>query len=159
MKQETLEKILKIIIIAVAVCGAIVFLYVIPHVGKYIVGLYPEFSSWYVPWLIFVLIAAVPCYAVLVLGWQIALRIGKDDSFCMGNARSLKYASILAVADSVYFFAGNIILWLCGKNHPSIVAVSLLVVLAGLAFATVAAVLSYLVQKAALIKQENDLTI
>ena len=159
MKQKTLERVLKIIIVGLAVCGVLLFAYVIPASGKHIVECYPEFSSWFVPWLVFILIAAVPCYAVLVFAWRIAVRIGADDSFCIKNAKDLKAVCILALSDSAYFLLGNIVLWLFGKNHPSVIMASLLVVFVGVAIAVASAVLSHLVLKAALIKQENDLTI
>ena len=65
----------------------------------------------------------------------------------------------MAAADSGYFFAANLALLLFGMNHPGIFLASLFVEFAGIAIAAVAAALSHLVQKAALIQEENDLTI
>ena len=44
-------------------------------------------------------------------------------------------------------------------NHPSIVIASLLIVFVGVAVAVAAVVLSHLIEKAAVLKEQTDLTI
>lgn len=159
MKPKTLGIILKLIIIGMAVCGAVVCAYVIPEMGIQIIEVYTELESWYKPWLIFILIAAIPCYMALAIAWSIAVRVGRDNSFCRKNATAFKYIAYLAAFDSAYFMIGNIVLLLMSKNHPSIIFASLIAVFLGVSICTAALVLSHLVFKAALIKEENDLTI
>ena len=77
---------------------------------------YPEFGSWYLPWLIFLEISALLCFGVLYLGWRIAGNIGQDRSFSMENASFLKKIAYCAAGDTIYFFIGNIALWLCVKG-------------------------------------------
>lgn len=77
----------------------------------------------------------------------------------MENAKYLKAISILALSDSGYFFLANLVLLLLNMNHPAIFLGSLLVEFAGVAVTVAAATLSHLVQKAAKIQQENELTI
>ncbi len=159
MKLVKLGIFLKTIIVGIAICGIAACAYVIPQTGKFIIKIYPELKSWFTPWLIFILSAAIPCFAALPFAWNIATQIKKDNSFSITNAKSLKAVSILAAADSVYFLIGNIVLWLFSYSHPSIVLLSLFAVFAGISIAVISASLSHLVLKAATIKDENDLTI
>lgn len=159
MSQKNLSNWIKGIIAGMAVCGAIIYFYLIPLWGRGVAEAYPEFSYCYIPWLVVLFISAVPCYGALYFGWRIAAEIGKDNSFSKKNALFLKNISILAILDSVYFFGANLVLMILGMNHPGIFLVSLFVVFAGIAVTVAAAVLSHLVQKAADIKEENELTI
>lgn len=159
MSQKNLSKWLKGIIAGMAVCGAIIYLYLIPVWGRDLVEANPEFSNCYIPWLAVLLISAIPCYWGLYFGWKIAAEIGKDNSFSRENASYLKNISMLAALDSVYFFGANLVLMLLGMNHPGIFLLSLFVVFAGIAVTVAAAALSHLVKKAADMKEENELTI
>lgn len=159
MSQKSLSKWLKVIITGMGICGAIIFLYLIPVWGRDIAEANPEFSYCYIPWLTVILISAIPCYCVLYFGWRISSEIGKDNSFSMENARYLRNISILAALDSVYFFLANLVLMILNMNHPGIFLLSLFVVFAGIAVTVAAAGLSHLVRKAADLKAENELTI
>ncbi len=159
MSQKSLSKWLKGIVAGMGICGAIIYLYLVPVWGKELVGANPEFSNCYIPWLVVILISAIPCYGVLYLGWKISSEIGKDNSFSVENAAYLRNIAVLAVSDSAYFFAANLVLMIMGMNHPGIFLLSLLVVFAGIVVTVAAAALSHLVQKAAEIEQENELTI
>ena len=159
MKQEHLAKWLKIIITGVAVCIAIVYVYIIPHFGQEIIFRFPEYSQWYLPWLVFVSVTAIPIIIALVYCWQVALEIGRENSFSYINAKSLKRISRLAFVDSVYFIVGNILMLILNMNHPGILFLSLMVMFAGIAISVAAAALSHLINKAAEIREENELTI
>lgn len=159
MTQKSLSRWLKGVIAGVAVCGAVIYFYLMPEFGQQVAEANPEFSYCYIPWLIVIWLSAVPCYLVLYFGWKITGEISRDNSFSMENARYLKYISMLALLDSGYFFLANLILLLLNMNHPAIFLISLFVEFAGAAAAVTAAVLSHLVQKAAEIQKENELTI
>lgn len=159
MKQKSLSGWLKVITVGMALIGAVLYFAVFPFLGNDAVQQYPEYSNWFYPWIIFLWLTAVPCYSVLILVWKIAGNIGKDNSFCKENAVMMKNISVLAAIDSSFFFAGNILYWLIGFNHPSILLASFFVVFIGVSFSVAAAVLSHLIYKAADMKEENDLTI
>ena len=150
---------MKGVIAGFALCGILVYAWIFPFIGKEIVSANPECADWYAPWLAVLWIFAVPCYLVLYFAWKIAAEIGKDHSFSMENAGYLKHISQLAFLDSGYFFIANIVLLLCSKNHPGVLLASLLVDFIGASIGIAAAVLSHLVQKAAKLQMENDLTI
>lgn len=159
MKQSTLSAWLKTIVIGMALCGLAVYGIVLPSFGASLTASYPEFQNRFWPWLIFLWASGLPCYAVLVLGWLIAGRIGRDRSFTEENARSLKWVAWLAAGDACFFFAGNVLLLLLNMSHAGVFLLSLLVVFTGAAIAVAAAALSHLVGKAAALQEQSDLTI
>ena len=159
MEQKTLSKWLKLILLGMGICGLAVYLAVVPSFGDSLRSQYPEFAGRYWPWLIFIWVSGIPCYAVLVLGWRIAANIGRDASFSLETARFLRSIAVLAALDAAYVFLGNLAMLFLDMSHPGVVLLSLLVVFAGAAVAVAAGALSHLVQKAALLQEENDLTI
>lgn len=159
MKQDKLSKWLKFIIVGVALCGLTVYAFVVPSIGQEFAYDYPEFSGYYLPWVIFISLTAIPICIALVLCWKVADNIGNDRSFSMSNAKYLKWISWLAAADSAYFFLGNMILTFLNMNHPGILLTSLMVVFLGVAVSIASAALSHLVLKAAVLQEQSDLTI
>ncbi len=159
MNQRKLSSCLKAIIIGTGVCGLIVYFGVLPTCGESLHESYPEFASWHWPWMVFLWITAIPCYAALVLGWRIAARIGEDRSFCVENARLLQIIAWLAAGDTAYFFTGNVVLLFLNMNHAGILLISLLICFAGVAVTVAAACLSHLVCKAADLQEQSDLTV
>ena len=96
MRQKELEKWLKIVIIAVELCGLLVCAVAIPWIGHVLIAHNPQISDMYIPWLVLFIISAIPCYVILYLGWRVAVNIGKDRSFSLENARHIKLASVVA---------------------------------------------------------------
>ena len=144
MRQKELEKWLKIVIIAVALCGLVVCAVAIPWIGH---------------GLVMFIISAIPCYVILYLGWRVAVNIGKDRSFSMENARHIKLASKIILFDALYFFIVNICMWRIYVNHPGVILALVFIVFACVVASVVAAVLSHLVVKAADLQEQSDLTI
>lgn len=108
MRQKELEKWLKIVIIAVALCGLVVCAVAIPWIGHVLIAPDPQISDMYIPWLVLFIISAIPCYVILYLGWRVAVNIGKDRSFSLENARHIKLASKIILFDALYFFVVNV---------------------------------------------------
>ena len=159
MKQESLARWLKIILIGVGLCGLIVLFVFVPSYGQTLVYEYPEFSDRFWPWLVFLWICGIPCYIALVFGWIIATNIGWDRSFSYDNAKYLKWIAWLAAGDGGFFFVGNACLLFLNMSHPGVFLTSLIVVFVAIAVAVAAAALSHLVQKAAVLQEQSDLTI
>ncbi len=162
MEQKTLSKWLKCIIIGTGLCGLVIYAFVIPTLGQtiaeQIADQNPKFT-YFQPWLCFIWISGIPCYAVLFFAWKIATNIGLDCSFSAENAKLLKWISISAAGDVAFFFVGNIIMLLLNMNHPVIVLFSFIIVFVGIAVAVAAAALSHLVKKAAVLQEQSDWTI
>ena len=159
MKLTTIEKYLKLIIIGFAICGLLVYAFILPNFGQSLAHQYPEFAHWYYPWLIFLWITVIPCYLVLISAWKVARNIGEDKSFSYENGKYFKQIAFYAGADSVFFFIGNIVLWLTGYNHPGIVIASMILVFFGLAITLASKSLAQLVDNAAELQEESEWTI
>lgn len=159
MKFKSLSLWIKSVLIGFACCGILVLAVAVPTIGDAMTAAYPEFSGAYWPWMVFLWLAAVPCYAVLAIGWLIASHIARDNAFSSANAKLLRLVAVLAGADAVYFFVGNITLLILNMNHPGIVLLSLVIDFIGFAVCVASAALSRLTAKAADISDENALTI
>ena len=159
MEQKALARWLKIILIGVGICGLVVYGALLPMYGQALLSRYPEFANRFWPWMIFLWVTALPCYAALAAGWQIAANIGKDRSFSGDNARLLQRIAWLAAGDTAFFFLGNVVLMLLSMNHPGVLLASLLICFAGVAVTVAAVCLSHLVHKAADLQEQSDLTI
>ena len=159
MKQDALAKWLKFIIVGVGFCGLLTYTVIMPRFAAYLVRQNSMLEENVLPWLILIWISAIPCYAVLVLGWKIADNIHKDRSFSYENADYLKWISYLSMGDSVFVFLANIIFLLLDMSAAAVMLVICIIVFVGISISICAAALSHLVAKAAEIKEENDLTV
>ena len=159
MKQDALAKWLKFIIVGVGFCGLLTYTVIMPRFAAYLVRQNSMLEKNVLPWLILIWISAIPCYAVLVLGWKIADNIRRDRSFSNENAEYLKWVSYLSMADAVFVFLANIIFLLLDMSAAAVMLVICIIVFIGISISICAAALSHLVAKAAEIKEENDLTV
>ncbi|WP_310602740.1 DUF2975 domain-containing protein [Anaerosporobacter sp.] len=159
MNQQNLSKWLKCITVLVTCILTFLLFFLIPSYGRNIVCMNPEFSGWYMPWLLFIWLLGVPCYIVLLIFWGICNEIRKDNSFSMKNAKALAMISKLAMADSFLCFLGMVAFSVVQIMHFSVFIIGIMVVIIGIAIAVIAAALGHLVQKASKMKEENDLTI
>lgn len=159
MEQRKMVKWLKFLVIFVAICGLILCAVVIPVVGRELSGMSPELGRYFKPWVIFVWVLAIPCFAALIHAWMIFNNIEKDKAFSMENAKHMEKISYLAGADTIALISGNIVLLILNINHPSVFLVFLMISIIGIGISVAAAVLSHLIQKAANLQDENDLTI
>lgn len=159
MNQSNLSKWLKFITVVVGIMGAIVFFILLPMIGNDIAIMNKEYAFCYWPWLLFIWGMGIPCYLVLVFFWKICREIENDNSFSKKNAELLSWISRLAIIDTIICFIGNMIFFILGMSHPSVVIGFLFVIFAGITVAVVSAALAHLVDKASRIQEENDLTI
>ena len=158
MEQKSLSNWLKYMIVGTGICGLMIGAVVVSY-GIDLRQTYPEWAHCFLPWLVFLCGAGIPCYAVLSLAWRIATNIAFDRSFSEENAKMLLNISCLAAADTGFFFLGNVILLLLDMNHPGIILVSMVIVFIGVAIAVAFAALSHLVKKAAALQEQSDWTI
>ncbi|WP_296254589.1 DUF2975 domain-containing protein [uncultured Ezakiella sp.] len=159
MEIKKLSKLLKFILTGLFVLGLIVYIFIIPLIGKTIVEANPELSNWYLPWLIFLSLTSIPVLLGLFYSSKISKNISYDLAFIEENSKYLKYISRLAFIDSVFFFLGNIVMLLLNMNHPSVLILSILISFFGLSLYVIFSILSCFVSKSADLQSENDLTI
>ena len=157
MDQKKLAIWLKAIVVGCALCGLVLFGFILPRFLRYVATEVPDLP--HKAWTAFMWVLAIPCYAVLVCIWRMANEIARDNSFSMENAKLLKTIALLAGVDSAVLLLGNLVFMLIGHSIPTLALVSAFVCFVGLAISVGAACLSHLVHKAAVMQEENDLTI
>lgn len=159
-KQKTLSNWLKSVVIGMGVLGVIVYGVVLPVCWQNATVNHASLGgAAYWTRMIFLWITAIPCYIALVYAWKVFTEIGNNNSFSFVNAKYLKNVAILALVDTVYYLFGNFVLFFLNKNHPGVLLISFLIAFVGVAVVIVCAALSQLIQKAAELKEENELTI
>lgn len=159
-KQKILSNWLKSVVIGLGVLGAIVYGFVLPMGWK--MGTINHASLGGEAYWIrmgFLWVTAIPCYIALVYAWKVFTEIGRNNSFSFANAKYFKNIAILALVDTIYYMVGNLIMFFLNMNHPGILLVTFLISFVGVAVVIVCAALAQLVQKAAELKEENELTI
>ncbi len=159
MKQKELSRWLRaVVVVGWCGCGLLSFL-IVPMLAREAAALSPELAWLEWPCLILFWCAMIPVAAALWQGWRIFGEIGRDNSFCPENARRLRIVSYLALGDTVACFAAMIVLLFLNALHPAVFLLLLAVVVFGAAVGVAAATLSHLTMKAAVMQDENDLTI
>ncbi len=159
MNQKSLSRWLKVITVILGLMGIAFYAGVFPQLVNDLGNEFPEFKHLVLPSLIGIWVSGVPCYICLVLFWRICTRIGQDRSFCPENAKALQAIGLLAIFDSLLCLAVTVLLMLNNAINGGTFLISFTVMLVGAAVAVAAMALSHLVMKAALLKDENDLTI
>ena len=159
MKQKELSGWLKAIVGLGALCALFLGIVIAPEYGNKFALVSPELSYTLWPCLVFVWISIVPVAVALVLTWQIASEIGRDNSFCHKNAERLRLICVMALTDTLLYIVGGIYLALSNLLHISIFLLIVGIVSVGAALTVAAAALPHLTRKAADLKSENDLTI
>ncbi len=159
MTQKTFANLLKAVIILAFFCVAAVYALYVPAIAEECRTSYEELAHLYLPALIFLELTAAPVLVALVLSWFIARDIGRDQSFTRVNARRMKAISFLALADIFYFFVGICVLWHFGAASGPMLLLVILICAAGVIAAVCAGALSHLILKAAIMREEQDLTV
>jgi VIT1/CCC1 family predicted Fe2+/Mn2+ transporter len=108
---------------------------------------------------VYLWIAAIPCFIILVYVWKVSNAIQRDEVFTEKTAERIKTAAVILMADAAYFFAGGVVLLLLGLNRPGVLFLTTLVCVFGISLALLAAVLARYISKAALLQEEADGTI
>ncbi|MBE6818591.1 MAG: DUF2975 domain-containing protein [Ruminococcaceae bacterium] len=159
MKPKHFSFMMKFIIIALAIFGTC-FYAIMPNMVRFI-ETYNRFGMHdiFYPWIIVILLTAIPCYAVLLLTWPIAVSVKKETQFSFQNATRLKKMAVCALVDGGFFFLACLVFWICGILFPAVMIFSVLILLVAIAFAAVATVLAGMVEKAAVLQEDSDLTI
>ncbi|HJB27106.1 MAG TPA: DUF2975 domain-containing protein [Firmicutes bacterium] len=159
MYQKNLSYWLKAVIIGVLVCLLGLYGFFIPMLGKRLTVLYPEYLSYYFPWLVLISLTAIPCLVILGFGWKIARNIGIGQAFSHSSALGCRAIAYLCFGDTLFFFAGNLLFLLLNKSHPAVLIASFLLLFVGVSLAVVFITIGRLVDEAALIQEENRMTI
>lgn len=159
MSSKTLCFWLKAGVIAIILCGLVVFGFILPGLGQSLAAANPEYTLWYWPWLIFVWAVALPLAIITLYVWKVAGAIGRDEAFTFKTAQWVKTSAFLLFGDVIFFMGGNIVFGFLGANHPGVLLLALFISLFALVMALLAAVLSQYIIRAASLQEENEGTV
>lgn len=159
MEQKIIAKVLKTFSILSFFIGSLFMLWYVPQ-GIYNVGLYyPQYTNLQIPALICCFMITALCYIALFHFWKICIQIEKGNSFTMENAKHMKIIGLIALSIFIFGIIVFVFLNIIGCISGPLVVMGFFVefVLSGVTVICLA--LSALIRNAALIKEENDLTI
>ena len=159
MSSKTLGNLMRVSVIAAAICGQFLCAYIIPVWGWDVACANPEFAGWFWPWLIFAWAFSIPCFAILYFVWRVSGAVYNETVFTMQTANWVKAAAVTLLCGAELLFVGNVVLFLLNMNHPGI----LLMFMAGdifiIALVLFAAVLARYITKAAVLQEESEGTL
>lgn len=154
MSQKTLSTMLKFIDVLMVICCCGLAFFAMPQLVSSAVDEGSAFGG-----LVAAVLVSVAPVVIGMLAWLIFVNIGKNESFCVQNAKYLQVISIFAVIEAFVFLAGFAFLAqsaaLSFGTGVSVLAAALVCFV----FAVATAALSHLTLKAALIRAENELTV
>jgi hypothetical protein len=104
-------------------------------------------------------LTAIPCVIAVVYGWRISNLVKADRSFSSDTAKLLAKISTCAFVDAAYFFVFTIAVSFVELTDISTLIVSFTVIVLAVAFGMAFAALARIVQKAADLQEESDLTV
>ena len=161
MKKTTMTRLLHALLIVAAVLAGLFFFAWLPMMGKEMAVADPEFARAYWPCLIWAWVFALPIFAAIYPAWLVFSSISQPEgAFTRLNARCLRAIAILAFIDAVIFPAGMVIIGFMGAGSaPLAVLLTPAVMFVCCAVGIAALVLSHLVDDAAGLKEDSDLTI
>ena len=159
MKQKELSRWLRGVVVIGWIACLLLSVVVFPKLATDAALDLPEFSHLAMPCLAVFWLGMVPVVLALWYAWRIFGEIGRDNSFCRENAKRLRIISWLALADTVLCVLSMVALLLLNALHPGIFLLMLLIAVIGAGLTVAAAALSHLTLKAALLQEENNLTV
>ncbi|MBE6936611.1 MAG: DUF2975 domain-containing protein [Ruminococcaceae bacterium] len=159
MKQKLLSVCLELCTVVIALIAALVLLYLLPGEAAWMLADTPRLEWLYLPTMILVRLSFLPCLLALGAFFLICREIGRDNSFCRANVRRLVFIAGCAVCGIVLCMAQVVMMAAAWALHPGILLLSMMICLFGVMVAAAAAILSHLVEKACVLREENELTI
>ena len=159
MEQKKVADGLKFFSCVVAAVGAVFFFWYAPSMADKYAALSPGAESLKWPGLIGIWAVGLLCYLALWQFWKICTRIGNDDSFCKKNARSMQIIALLAFLAAILLLVSGVIRACLGflELLHGVKLFFTIFIACGLGVLCLA--LARLIENAARLKEENDLTI
>lgn len=150
---------LAVIFIGIPILAFCIFL--VPRIGSFAGGLYPEIAYMKSFVLINMYAAAIPFYFALYQAFKLLIYIDKNQAFSKLSVKALKKIKYCALTISILYLLGTPLYYLIQQrvDPPSFMPIAMVILFASLVIAVFAAVLQRLLQEAIHIKSENDLTI
>ena len=152
MKAKTLSAIFKTVLVLLGLFGAGMCAAWYPLHLRYVLSASGGVAYWVMLALYWV--AALPCFAILVVGWMLTGNVKKEDFFTKKNSFLLKLCAFALLAALLFFAVCNGIFWAVRWQSFDMVSVVLFVL--GLVFAALAFAASYYVAEAVKYKDDSE---
>ena len=161
MTRKTMTIGLKSITALLAMLILFFFFVDLPSIGQAIAKQNTEYAWAYWPWLIGAWVFMLPILTAFIPAWQIFDTIReKGKAFCHENAGRFRLMGHCAMAAGIIFLCLMLIMtFQRASSAPLLIVVTPLVLLFFLALSFICRVFSHLVEEAAELKEENELTI
>ena len=159
MKQKELSRWLRAIVIVCWVGCAVTGIWVAPWAFRQVALADPPSAHLTTFRIVTFWVMLIPVIVALWQGWRIFGDSGRDNSFGLENARRLKGISYHAAGDTILVRAYSLALVGLNALYPAQIVLHLGVLFIGVAVTVAAAALSHLTHKAAVLQDENELTI
>lgn len=99
-------------------------------------------------------IASIPCFLILLFGWDISSEIKKGNAFSMKVSKKLDIAAKILFVDSMIYLLAQLVFTMLDWNP--FVIIMIIVGLIGLILSFVLYLAARYVQQATIIKEENE---
>ena len=142
-----------------AAVGVIVFFVVAPWTAAFARQLFPAYNAFFWPGLAYTwVVAGLYAWALFDFA-RIVGNIMRDCSFCRENARRMNRISAFALLAMLWFAVGLACLALARMTTPGLWLLFAFLIFMSLVLALLARAIALLTVRAAVIKDENDLTV
>jgi len=148
--------------IAVFLVGIVVLLLCIfwlPIIAEYFAVIAPELSHLQYPVLVGIYLTTLPFYFALYQALKLLKYIDQNEPFSKSSVMALRYIKLSAIIIGVSYIFGVFFLDFLNAGQPGISLLGLTISFASAVIAVFSAVLQELLNKAIVIKEENELTI
>ncbi|MGO3170823.1 MAG: DUF2975 domain-containing protein [Bavariicoccus seileri] len=146
MKKDHLSNSLRIVLILLGIATLIIYAVLIPQFGREIVATNPEFSYYYLPWLLVIWSTVIPLVISLVIALKVVNTFQRNGLELSKTAGWIKQIALLIGGDATYFFVMNLLFLVIGMNHPGVIVLATFILLIGLTVTLVFLFLSRLLQ-------------
>lgn len=150
---------LKGIDLTIGFMGTVFLVWIIPMLADEFRIIYVDAAYLYYPGICFFWVIGILGYISLYQFWKICVEIGKDNSFSKENIKSLNIISMLGIIAAILWFLAIVFLVFLKLFCVNLFIILGMMLFASLCISIVAIVLAHLVEKAYLLKVENELTI
>ncbi|TXC86049.1 DUF2975 domain-containing protein [Metabacillus litoralis] len=158
MKLQT-TTLMKIVIYTIGLSILCLCSFWLPWQSRVLAEMYPEFAHLQYPLLIGIYLTALPFFFALYKILELLRYIDQNIAFSDSSVVALKYIKYCAIAISLLYVIGFIILNYNQAGNPGILLLGIIITFTSLVIAVFAALLQMLLKNALNVKSENDLTI
>ena len=119
----------------------------------------PEYRFAFWPCVAYTAVGAVPCAAALGAFCRLIALIQSERSFTRESEKCVRFIAVMALTECAYMAAGEAAMLISGVGAPWLCALLLTLLLAFLCVGLMALALARLIHRAALLREDNELTV